>query len=183
MKSFLLRISFVAMLTMVAACSPKFDWREIRGDDATYVIAMPAKPAVFTRRIDLDGMTTAMTMTATEVDGITFAIGIAELPEATQAQTSLAAMKTAMVNNIRGTVRHEKTATMPQSQRAGAGMLAYTEIAASGAADATTNGQPRVLFARFFAKERRVYQLVVTGSEKAVQRDLVDTYFSSFRFN
>ena len=55
--------------------------------------------------------------------------------------------------------------------------------AVADAAVAATNGQPRVLFARFFAKERRVYQLVVTGSEKAVQRDLVDTYFSSFRFN
>lgn len=88
-----------------------------------------------------------------------------------------------MVNNIRGTVRQEKTATMPQSQNAGAGMLAYTEILTSGAADAATNGQPRVLFARFFAKDKHVYQLVVTGREDAVQRDVVDTYFSSFRFN
>lgn len=183
MKPFLLRLSLVAMLALTAACSPKFDWREIRSDDAAYIIAMPAKPAVFTRSIDLHGITTSMTMTATEVDGITFAIGSAELSEATQAQTSLAAMKTAMVNNIRGAIRHEKTATMPQSQTAGAGMLAYTEILASGAADAATNGQPRVLFARFFAKERHVYQLVVTGREDTVQRDVVDTYFSSFRFN
>lgn len=184
MKPFLLRLScIVALLATTAACSPKFDWREIRGNDAAYVIAMPAKPAEYTRRIDLDGIAASMTMTATEVDGITFAIGTAELPEATQAQTSLAAMKTAMVNNIRGTIRQEKTGTMPQSQHAGSGMLAYTEIAASGAADAATNGQPRVLFARFFAKERRVYQLVVTGGEKAVRNDIVETYFSSFRFN
>ncbi|GGI55305.1 hypothetical protein GCM10011430_24790 [Oxalicibacterium solurbis] len=183
MKPFLLRLPLIAVLALTAACSPKFDWREIRSDNAAYIIAMPAKPAVFTRPIDLNGIATAMTMTATEVDGITFAIGSAELPEATQAQTSLVAMKTAMVNNIRGTVRHEKTATMPQSQNAGTGMLAYTEILASGAADAATNGQPRVLFARFFAKDRHVYQLVVTGREDAVQRDAVDTYFSSFRFN
>lgn len=177
------RSLLLALFAMLTACSPKFDWREIRSDNAAYVIAMPAKPASFTRQIDLDGIKTAMTMTATEVDGVTFAVGTAELPEAPQAQASLAAMKTAMVNNIRGTVRQEKVATMPQSQNANTGTLAYIEIVASGAADAATGGQPRVLFARFVAKERRVYQVIVTGSERTISREIVDTYFSSFRFN
>lgn len=121
-----------------------------------------------------------MTMVASEVDGVTFAVGSAELPDATQAQVSLAAMKTAMLNNISGTVKHEKVLTMPQSINASGGTVALTEIEASGPA---TNGQIRVLFARFLAKEKCVYQLVVIGPEKSVNPELAATFFSSFKLN
>jgi hypothetical protein len=183
MKNILSRLVFAAIALMLAACSPTFDWREIRSDAAPYVIAMPAKPSTFSRKIDLDGIETVMTMTAAETGDVTFAVGTAELPDATRAQVSLAAMKTAMVNNIRGTIRQEKIVTMPQTQSSASGMLAVTEIEATGTASAATGGQPRILFARFVAKDKRVYQLVVTGPEKVVTRDIVATYFSSFRFN
>ncbi len=120
-----------------------------------------------------------MTMVASEVDGVTFAVGSAELPDATQAQVSLAAMKTAMLNNIGGTVKQEKVLTMPQSMNA-PGTVVLTEVEASGP---SANGQNRVLFARFLAKEKRVYQLIVIGPEKSVSRDVVTTFFSSFKLN
>lgn len=183
MKNVFIRLPFVALALMLAACSPQFDWREIRSEAAPYVVAMPAKPSTFSRKIDLDGTETVMTMTAAEVGGITFAVGTAELPDATHAQLSLAAMKTALVNNIRGTIRQEKVSTMVQAQVAGAGTLAVTEIEATGPASAATGNQPRVLFARFVARDKHVYQLVATGPEKAVTQDIVATYFSSFKFN
>ncbi len=177
------RILCIATATMLLACSPRFDWREIRSDSASYVIAMPAKPATFSRNIDLNGIQVSMTMTAAEVDGVTFAVGTAELPDATQAQVSLGAMKTALLNNIRGKIKQEKVLTMANDQSAASGKLAVTEIEATGAAGPATNGQPRVLFARFVAKDKRVYQIVATGPEKAVAREAIDTYFSSFKFN
>jgi hypothetical protein len=177
------RLPFAVIALMLGACSPKFDWREIHSDAAPYIVAMPAKPSTFSRKINLDGTETVMTMTAAEVGDVTFAVGTAELPGAAQAQVSLAAMKTAMVNNIGGKIRQEKVSTMPQTQNAASGTLAVTEIEAAGAASAATGNQPRILFARFVAKDKRVYQLVVTGPEKAVTRDIVATYFSSFRFN
>ncbi len=115
-----------------------------------------------------------MTMVASKVDDVTFAVGTAELPDATQAQVSLAAMKTAMINNIGGTVKQEKVLTMPQAINA-PGTVALTEIEASG--------PHHVLFARFLAKEKRVYQLIVIGPEKSVSRDVVATFFSSFKLN
>lgn len=166
-------------LLFLSACSPKYDWREVHSDAAPYVIALPAKPTTYTRKIDLKGIQVSMTMVASEVDGVTFAVGSAELPDATQAQVSLAAMKAAMINNIGGTVKQEKVLTMPQSMNA-PGTVALTEIEASGP---SANGQNRVLFARFLAKEKRVYQLVVIGPEKSVNRDVVTTFFSSFKLN
>lgn len=166
-------------LLFLSACSPKYDWREVRSDAAPYVIALPTKPTTYTRKIDLKGIQASMTMVASEVDGVTFAVGSAELPDATQAQVSLAAMKTAMINNISGTVKQEKVLTMPQSMNA-PGTVVLTEIEASGP---SANGQNRVLFARFLAKEKRVYQLIVIGPEKSVSRDVVATFFSSFKLN
>lgn len=170
-----LLVSFI----FLSACSPKYDWREVRSDAAPYVIALPTKPTTHTRTIDLKGIKASMTMVASEVDGVTFAVGSAELPDAIQAQVSLGAMKTAMINNIAGTVKHEKVLTIPQSINA-PGTVVVTEIEASGP---PSNGQNRVLFARFLAKENRVYQLVVLGPEKSVKREMVATFFSSFKLN
>lgn len=171
-------IVLLGSVLALTACSPKFDWREIRSNDAPYAVAMPSKPTTLTRQIDLNGTPVAMTMTASSVDGITFAVGSAELPDATQAQVSLSAMKTALVNNISGTIKQEKTLTMAQGSAGG--QLAVMEMQALGASN---NEQTRVLFARFVAQDKRVYQLVVTGAEKAVKRELVDTFFASFKLN
>lgn len=169
----------IVCLLFLSACSPKYDWREVRSDTASYSVVLPTKPATHTRNIDLKGTPVSMTMVASEVDGVTFAIGSAELPDATQAQVSLAAMKTAMINNIRGTVKQEKVLTIPQSMSA-PGTVALTEIEAVGS---LANGQSAILFARFLAKEKRVYQLIVIGPKKSVSRDTVTTFFSSFKLN
>jgi hypothetical protein len=171
------------ILLTLTACSPHYNWREIRGEGAPYVIALPARPASFSRNIDLNGIRVNMTMTAAEVDSNTFAVGTAELPSAQQAQASLEAMKDALVRNIGGTVREQKTLTIAQSMHADSGRLAVIEITASGRADQATGGQARILYARFLAKEKRVFQLVATGPAKTMTRELADSFFSSFKLD
>lgn len=162
------RLACVALVALVAACSPKFDWREVRGANAPFVVLLPAKPASHTRTVNLDGLQVPMTMTAADVDGVTFAVGTAELPDASQAPKALAAMKTALVRNIGGTIRQEKASA--------AGVVPATiEIEAAGA--------DRVLLARFLAKDKRIYQVVVVGKENAVSHDAADTFFTSFKLN
>lgn len=164
----------IAGAGLLLACSPKLDWREIRSTDAQYSVMLPAKPASQTRTINIDGQKVVMTMTGTEVDGVTFAVGSAQLPDVASAQKTLPAMKTALVRNIHGTIRSEKSSA-PGS------MPATIEIEASGQPDAATESQPRLLAARFIAKDTHVYQLVVTGKESAVTHDSIDTFFESFK--
>ena len=159
---------------LLLACTPKFDWREVRGTGAPYSVMLPAKPASQARPINLGGTQVVMTMTAAEAGDVTFAVGTAELPDAAAARSALSAMKTALVRNIGGTIRHEKSASAGSA-------YATIEIDASGPPNDATGGQPRVLLARFVAKDRRVYQLVVTGREKAVSQEAVDTFFTSFK--
>jgi hypothetical protein len=160
----------------LSACSPTYDWRSVRGADAPFVALFPAKPISYSRSVNLDGMQLVMTMTAAEVDGVTFAVGTAALPDPGKAQAALHAMKNALVKNIGGTIRHEKSTATP------GGPIPAIEIQAIGAPGAAKE-RPRLLFARFTAKGQWVYQAVVIGREKAVPEDAVDTFFTSFKLD
>jgi hypothetical protein len=155
---------------LLCACSPKYDWREIRGEGAPYTVMLPAKPASHSRPVNLDGNKVTMTMTATEVDGITFAVGTAELPDAASAVAAITSMKNALVKNINGTVRREAAAS--------SGSNAAIDVDATGK---DRSGQVRVLHARFLARDKRAYQVLVTGKEGAVPQEAVDTFLASFK--
>ncbi|MRW94895.1 hypothetical protein GJ699_33600 [Duganella sp. FT80W] len=143
----------------LSACSPKYDWRDYRSNDAPYAVLFPAKPATQTRSIKLDQLDVNMTMSAADIDGVVFAVGSAQLADAAQAPAAVEAMKAAMVNNIHGTV----TRSTPQ------------EIDASG-----SNMR---LIGRFLSKDRRIYQVVVIGSPQKIEAESVDTFFSSFKLH
>lgn len=155
---------------LLCACSPKYDWREIRGEGAPYTVMLPAKPASYSRPINLDGNQVTMTMTATEVDGTTFAVGTAELPDAAKAAAAVTMMKNALVKNIGGTVQREAAAS--------SGGDTAIDIDATGR---DAGGQARVLHARFLARDKRVYQVLVTGKDGTVPQEAVDTFLSSFK--
>lgn len=161
----------VALLLLVG-CNPTYNWREVHGSPIPYTVTLPAKPTSISRPINLDGMQVTMNMTAAEVNGTTFAVGTAELPDVASAQRSVASMKTALVRNIRGTIKHEKTWAATSG-------LTVTEIEASGAPG---NGrEAKQLFARFAAKDKYIYQVVAAGDEKRVSREAVDTFLTSFK--
>jgi hypothetical protein len=170
------RLLCAAAAFALAACNPTYNWREVHGVGAPYSVTLPAKPASFSRPVNLDGTQVTMTMTAAEVNDVTFAVGTAELPDAAKAQWALGVMKAALVNNINGTIRQEKQSA-PASP--------YTEIAieAVGAPGAKTGGQQRMLFARFIAKDKRVYQIIAVGKEKDIDHEAVDTFLTSFKLD
>lgn len=169
-----LKAACIAGAALLIACSPKYDWRELRGQGASYLAAFPAKPASHARQIDLDGTQVTMTMTATEVDDATFAIGVVTLPDAAQANKAAQAMKTAMVRNIGGTVKQEKSLSAENTGIA-------IEVEASGPPGPGSGGQPRLLLGRFIAKGTHAYQLIILGNNKNVPREAAETFFSSFK--
>ncbi|NVM79406.1 hypothetical protein FHW83_005245 [Duganella sp. SG902] len=153
---------------LLSACSPKYDWRDYRSNDAPYAVLFPGKPATQTRSIKLDQLDVSMTMSAADIDGVVFAVGSAQLADATQAPAAVEAMKTAMVKNINATVTSSKTLDN--------GAL---EVDASG----TEKGQTMRLIGRFIAKEKRIYQVVVVGPARRIDADSVDTFLTSFKQN
>ncbi len=161
----------------LAACSPKYNWRDYSSEDAPFRAMFPDKPSSHTRSIDLDGMKVDMTMTAAQVDGSMFAVGTAEAPDAAQAEAALAAMKTALVNNIGATVKSEKSGKASAVSGSTSARSAAIDIDASG----MQNGVPMRLVGHFESRDKRFYQVIVMGKEKELSKENVDMFMSSFK--
>lgn len=155
-----------AVLTLIA-CSPKYNWREVHGKDAPFIVLFPDKPVSVTRSINLNGEQVNMTMTAAEVDGVSFAVGYTTLADAAHATAAVDAMKTALLHNING-----KQKTDPN---------AANDIEALGSRDSGNGNEPLLLLGHFAAKGNRAYQVIVLGNEKAVLRDEAHTFLTSFK--
>ncbi|WP_258003085.1 hypothetical protein [Janthinobacterium sp. AD80] len=169
----------LAAAGVLSACSPKFDWRDYRSPDAQFTALFPGKPSVLTREIDLDGKKISLTMTASEVDGSTFAIGSAILDSSEQAQAALPAMKTALLKNINGTVRSEKMATAASSTPAGTRQRSALSMEATG----TQQGKPVLLVGRFVAQDKHIVQIIILGEESKLSRETIDTFIDSVKLD
>ncbi len=168
-KTFSTAVWLFAMLCALTlgACDPKFNWREVRGKNPPFTVLLPAKPASLTRPINLEGQKVDMTMTAAEVDGVSFAVGAVQLVDAAHAQAAARAMQMAMVSNIRGTPRPLAHASDP------------TDIEASGT---PADGAPAMLLiGHFAAADNRAYQVIVVGPEKELSREQAATFLASFK--
>jgi hypothetical protein len=172
--SLLVRLPLLLLACWLIACTPKFDWREVRAVDAPFSATFPAKPATHTKAINLDGLPVNMTMTAAETGGITFAVGSAPLSDASKVPAALQAMKLALLRNIGNSARRKQTLALEGSA------IPVTEIEAIAPAGPGTAG-PRLLTARFAAKNGYIYQVLVLGPQKSVSQEVLDTFFTSFK--
>jgi hypothetical protein len=179
MRQFLIKTLILPVLAaaLLSACSPTYNWRDYSSADAPFRVMFPDKPAVHKRTIDIGGMKVDMTMTAVDVDGTTFAVGSAEAPDAAKAAEALGAMKTALVRNIGATVTKEKTSAVATASGANSVQSASIDIEATGA----QNGTPMKLVGHFEARNKRFYQVIVMGKEKALSPEQTDQFISSFK--
>lgn len=159
-------------LTLFVACSPKYDWREVRGSATPFTATMPGKPSEYTRPVQLDQLKTNMTMLGTQVDGATFAVGVAEAPDAAKAQVALNIMKLALVKNIDGKIIKEKTVDKPYP---------YIEIEAAGLQKIYGKTEQVLLLGRFVADDKRIYQVIVAGQGSPAMREAAETFLTSFK--
>jgi len=174
--------AIIACVLALPSCTPAYDWRDVHGATTPFTVLMPAKPTMQSRAINLAGLQVTMTMTVAEVNGVMFAVGTAQTPDSAQAVIAINAMKTALVSNVNGTIKSEKVSAFLQSPTNNASQLTLIEIEASGA-PTRTGAEPRSLYARFVAKDKLAYQVIVTGNKSAVPQDAVDTFFTSFKPN
>jgi hypothetical protein len=168
----LFRRNFIAIILLlgVSACSPHWNWREIRSDDAPVSILLPAKPTSHAGEIDLNGNKVTMFMTATEVNGVSFAIGSIAIEDTTKHADALMTMQTAMVRNINGEIRTQKPVKLE-------GGITAHEIVASGRIGNAS--MPVIMAARFASKGKWVVQAVAVGPEKNLPQEVIETFLGS----
>ena len=168
--------AFAIIALALLACTPKFDWRDVRSDDSPYTILMPAKPATMTRELDLGQSKIVMHMTTVQVDGVSFAVGAAKLPDATAALAALTIIKANLLAKLDGPVTQQKTTS---GNSAGKATLTDEFDATSSKAD--HSGSATRMVGKIVARENWVFQVLVVGPDKAINRDSVDTFLTSFK--
>jgi hypothetical protein len=168
---------------LMAACSPRFDWREIKSAEGGFSILMPDRPQTTTREIDFDGRKIGMTMVSTGIGPTLFAAGMAQLPPgstgAPQLDATLAWFRDALVRNIDGqTIAVQPVALSPA---AALGRMVRGGQAFEARGRVGKDRRPGQLAARFHVVDDRLYQLVAVGAEGELTADALETFFSSFR--
>lgn len=159
---------------LLAACSPTYNWREVRGEDAPFTVLLPAKPASHSRELQINGQQLTMHMTAARVEDATFAVGVVQVLEQAEVAATLDAMRGALLNNIDGSLLSERALPPPAGI---ANASAPLEFLALGKAH---NGQAIHMHARLAARERWVYQVVAVANADSLGPEVVETFLTSF---
>jgi hypothetical protein len=179
----------IALLALLAiACSPRFDWRELRGPPGTFIVALPGKPQTVSREVVLpvDGASQRieMSMLSTGVGASLFAVGTAELPASLLAtpavlEQTLAWFRDGLARNVGDAAPVVTAVPRPPAGLGGRRLRAAQSFSAAGAAGA--GGRRARLAARLYVADDRFYQLVVIGAESEVPPQALETFFDSFR--
>jgi hypothetical protein len=165
MRAIYLGLAAAAAL-LLAACSPKFDWREMPVADGRARVLFPAKPVTATREIRLAGKGYAMTLTAARIGGAQFAAGSINV---TKQDAPVAAREWAasMLANLQG-------AAQP---------VAIGIKNAAGALEAVSTGviegAPARLHARFAWRDDRVFAAIAIGRTEELSAEQAQTFAAS----
>lgn len=129
----------------LAGCSPAFNWREIRLEEAPLTVLLPCKPDRGSRNVPLAGESVELRMLGCEAGGATFAVSQVRLRPGAPATEALAQWRAATLANMQGrNVREQPfqpagSLVLPQSVR----------LAATGQ---RADGRPVQAHAAWFAR-------------------------------
>jgi hypothetical protein len=185
-SSFGQRLRLTAAALLLAGCSPALDFRDVRAADGSFVIALPGRPQVATRTLEMPAGKVEMTMTSAGVGRTLFAVGVAPLPQAAYApgevSTTLAWFRTGLLRNLgadQAGLLIAQDLQVPAQLAAGRTVRGAQSLSARGPAGA--DGRAVQLAARFYVVDDRLYQVVAMGAEGEIPALAQETFFASFR--
>jgi hypothetical protein len=164
---------------LLGACSPTYNWREVRAEDGGCLVLMPARPSKQTRAIELAGLRVDMAMQGAQAADTAFSVATVALPDDADEtrQRALEAMRVGMVRNIAGDERSVRALEVPVVDTLGlaVGTVAGVEVEAVG----RMRDKEATLIARFVAAGPKAWQCVVLGTH--VEREPAATFLQSFK--
>ena len=170
------RYSLGIAASLLLACTPEYNWREIKNLGDGYQVMLPAKPITATREINLDGAKVTMTVSAAQVNDTLFSVGTVTLPADSSAQRAgaLAAMRAQMVRNLnaRETKASHRDIALLNFSGAPLSRVASTQIEANGST------QPKQIMGGFTAHGNKAYQFLVIGDKLDLEssRYFIDSF-------
>jgi len=169
------RAAWLALLLALGACSPTFNWRELRLDGTPLQALLPCKPESAVRPAPLAGTPTELHMHSCETGGLRFAVAWADVGDATQVPTALAAWRSASLQSIRVT----PTPADDPASRWPVNVAGATTVLGVRAQGLDPQGQPVQTRAAYFAHGTQVFQVAVYGV--TLPDEAVDALFAGLR--
>lgn len=174
---FFSRAAALAALLALGACSPTFNWRELRLDGAPLLALMPCKPESAIRAVPLAGTPTELHMHSCEAGGLRFAVAWADVGNAAQVAPALAAWRSASLQSI----RVAPTPADDPSTRWAVTVAGAPTVLGVRAQGQDPQGQPVQTRAAYFAQGSRVFQAAVYGAK--LPDEVVEPFYAGLRLS
>lgn len=165
----------LAALLGLAACSPAFNWREVRPENTRLSLLLPCKPDKAEKIVVMGDQQTTLSMLGCEAGGATFAVTVADLGEAAKAAPVLAQWQSLTLANMKADPA--TTQLIPLRLAGAAAKPSPLLVKAQGqrADGVAVSGE-----AAYFAHGSQVFQAVIYAAK--ITPDVAGTFFSSLKF-
>lgn len=171
----MLRPVFAAALFALAACSPTFNWREVRADSTALKAMLPCKPDRAVRTVPMAGRQVELKVLGCEAGGATFAVLTGDIGDPLRSGAVLAQWRAATLANLRsGAGAAQDRPFLP------AGAMALPQSLRVSAAGQRADGSKVESQAVYFARGSRVVQAVIYADQ--VPAEAAETFFAGLGF-
>jgi hypothetical protein len=161
------------LASLLAACSPTFNWREVRAEPVGLKAMLPCKPDKGARTVPMAGREVSLEVLGCDTGGATFALLFADIGDPGRTGEVLAHWKTATLANLRSIAARETPFRPP-----GAPALRDSiQVVASGQ---RADGSKVESHAAYFARGSHVFQAVIYADQ--LKPEVADTFFSGLTF-
>ena len=166
----------VTALLSLLACSPAFNWREVRPDNTRLSLLLPCKPDKAEKIVPLGGRATTLSMLGCETAGATFAVAVADVGVAGQAAPVLVLWQDLTLANMKAAAGSRQLLAL-KIPGASVAVPVVRVLAQGQRADGTpVSGQ-----AAYFAQGSQVFQAVVYADR--LSPEVAETFFSSLKLD
>jgi hypothetical protein len=162
----------LAIACALAACSPTFDWREVRTAQGGLAAMLPCKPEQGSRTVPMAGRDVNLQALSCSAGGATFALLAADTEDASRAGEVLAQWKTATLANLHSPSAQETAFQPPGARRVPQSL----QVVASGQ---RADGSKVESHAAYFARGSYVFQAVIYADQ--IKSEAAEPFFSGLK--
>lgn len=169
----MLRPAFAAALFSLAACSPTFNWREVRAEPASLKAMLPCKPDKSSRTVPMAGRQVELQVIGCTAGGATFALLLGDVVDPLRSGEVLAQWKKATLVNMRSLAAQEQP-YLP------AGAMSLRQSVSVVSAGQRPDGSTVESHAVYFARGSQVFQAVIYADR--LLPEAAEPFFAGLRF-
>ena len=167
-------LSCLAAIVSLAACSPAYNWREVRPDNTRLSLLLPCKPDKAQKVVPLGGRATTLSMLGCDAAGATFAVAVADVGDAGTAALVLEQWQSLTLANMKAVPATREVLPLKIL-----GLPAGASVSRVAARGQRIDGSAVAGQAAYFAQGSQVFQVVMYAPK--ITPEAADTYFSSLK--